>query len=41
MFEMKDNEVLDEEDEEEKKIGPHPDGATTLIFTNTQNNGVQ
>lgn len=29
----------DEDDEEEKKIGPHPDASTTLIFTNSQNNG--
>lgn len=29
-----------EEEDEENKIGPHPDAATTLIFTNRQNNGV-
>ena len=35
-----DGEVLDEDDEdEEKKVGPHPDASTTLIFTNRQNNG--
>lgn len=30
----------EEEEEEEKKIGPHPDAATTLIFTSHQNNGI-
>ena len=33
--------MLDEEDDdEEKKFGPHPDASTTLIFTNKQNNGL-
>ena len=31
--------VDDDEDEEETKVGPHPDASTTLIFTNFQNNG--
>ena len=30
----------DEDEDEENKIGPHPDATTTLIFTNRQNNGV-
>ena len=30
----------EDEDDEEKKIGPHPDASTTLIFTNSQNNGM-
>jgi hypothetical protein len=36
-----DGDILDDdEEEEERKIGPHPDAATTLIFTNHQNNGM-
>lgn len=30
----------DEDEEEEEKIGPHPDAATTLIFTEHPNNGM-
>lgn len=29
----------EDEDEEERKIGPHPDAATTLIFTDHQSKG--
>lgn len=31
---------MDEDEDEEKKIGPHPDVSTTLIFTSHQNNGI-